>query len=69
MKRKYIVEKTRNGFLITFDHLSDSYRVENQFVAKELDEIVELIEQDLAEAMSKAGALGNNGEKIKDKDL
>jgi uncharacterized protein YtpQ (UPF0354 family) len=64
--KKYSIEITKNGFIIEFEHTSESFRAENQYVALSLGKVIKIIKEDMLKKevdLSKTGA----GEETKDK--
>ena len=47
MKKIYIVEKAKNGFIIKFDHLKCAFETPKLCVAKTLEEIIKIIKADI----------------------
>lgn len=47
MKKIYVVEKAKNGFIIKFDHLKLAFETEKLCVAKTLDEVIEILREDI----------------------
>ena len=47
MKKTYIIEKAKNGFIIKFDHLKMAFEVNKLCVAKDLKEVYRILKEDL----------------------
>jgi hypothetical protein len=47
MKKIYIVEKAKNGFIVRFDHLKCSFETPKLCVAKTLDEVLKILKEDI----------------------
>ncbi len=47
MKKTYEVTKTKNGFIIQFNHEDDYYNNENKAVALTLKQVVKIIDEDI----------------------
>lgn len=47
MKKIYIVEKAKNGFIIRFDHLKCAFETPKLCVAKTLAEVMAILKEDL----------------------
>ena len=47
MRKQYTIEKTYNGFIVTFEHQSHSFLPSNIRVAKTMTEVIRIIKNNL----------------------
>ena len=47
MKKIYIVEKAKNGFIIKFDYLKCAFETPKLCVAKTIDEVIKILKADM----------------------